>query len=151
MIGLIIFISGVETAKDIKVILLLYVVNPAKIFPLSRLAVWQLQFFCIISSWLHLHGCCVKAYLSSYILIIYFTPDSLLRSTFILDLVGVSCSHTTFHIVYCIKHHFLCINYYTLLTINLGLPMPIVAISAGIANEHYGSDNGLAHIHIAHN
>ena len=32
MIGLIIFISGVETAKDNKVVLLLYVVNPAKKF-----------------------------------------------------------------------------------------------------------------------
>ena len=49
-IGLIIFISGVETAKDIKVILLLYTVSSAKLFPLSRLVVWQLQFFCIISS-----------------------------------------------------------------------------------------------------
>ena len=35
---------------------------------------------------------------------------------------------------------------YTILTPYLGLPVPIVAIAAGIANEHYGSDNGLAHI-----
>ena len=32
MIGLIIFISGVETAKDIKVILLPYVINSDKFF-----------------------------------------------------------------------------------------------------------------------
>jgi len=29
------------------------------------------------------------------------------------------------------------------LTILLGLPVPIVAIAAGIANDHYGSENGL--------
>ena len=29
------------------------------------------------------------------------------------------------------------------LYIYLGLPVPIVAIAAGIANEHYGSENGL--------
>ena len=28
----------------------------------------------------------------------------------------------------------------------VGLPVPIVAIAAGIANKHYGSDNGLAHV-----
>ena len=88
----------------------------------------------------------MKAYLSSFILIIYFTPDYLLRSTFILDLVGVSCSHTTFHLCSLL----LCIIFYAiylqLLTPYLGLPVPIVAIAAGIAIEHYGSDNGLAHV-----
>ena len=38
------------------------------------------------------------------------------------------------------------IHNYTILTLYLGLPVPIVAITAGIANEHYGSDNGLAHV-----
>ena len=33
--------------------------------------------------------------------------------------------------------------------IQLGLPVPIVAIAAGIANEHYGSDNGLVYCVIA--
>ena len=36
--------------------------------------------------------------------------------------------------------------YKSILTPYLGFPVPIVAIAAGIANEHYGSDNGLAHI-----
>ena len=27
-----------------------------------------------------------------------------------------------------------------------GLPVPIVAIAAGIANDHYGSKNGLVYI-----
>ena len=27
----------------------------------------------------------------------------------------------------------------------LGLPIPIVAIAAGIANKHYGSERGLVH------
>ena len=27
--------------------------------------------------------------------------------------------------------------------IQLGLPVPIVAVAVGIANEHYGSENGL--------
>ena len=106
MIGLIIFVSCVETAKDIKVMLLLYIVatyvhKTCHNISLSRLVVQLLQFFCIISSWLHLCGCCVKAYLSSFILIIYFTLDFLLRSIFILDLVGVSCSHETVY-VYCL-------------------------------------------------
>ena len=99
MIGLIIFISGVETARDIKVMLLLYHKSRQNV-SLSRLVVQQLQFFCIISSWLHLCGCCVKAYLSSFILIIYFTLDFLLRSIFILDLVGVSCSHDTVYVLH---------------------------------------------------
>ena len=138
MIGLIIFISGVETARDIKVMLLLYYKSCQNV-SLSRLVVQQLQFFCIISSWLHLCGCCVKAYLSSFILIIYFTLDFLLRNIFILDLVGVSCSHETSCITYYIIN-FICIFTY------VGLPVPIVAIAAGIANKHYGSDNGLAHV-----
>ena len=29
--------------------------------------------------------------------------------------------------------------------ISLGLPIPIVAIAAGIGNEHYGSENGLVY------
>ena len=32
------------------------------------------------------------------------------------------------------------------LIIYLGLPVPIVAIAAGIANKHYGSDNGLVNL-----
>ena len=28
----------------------------------------------------------------------------------------------------------------------LGLPVPIVAIAAGISNDHYGSENGLVYI-----
>ena len=27
-----------------------------------------------------------------------------------------------------------------------GLPIPVVAIAAGIANDHYGSENGLVYI-----
>ena len=36
----------------------------------------------------------------------------------------------------------------------LGLPVPIVAIAAGISNDHYGSENGLVyiimHVHIVY-
>lgn len=34
-------------------------------------------------------------------------------------------------------------NLYFVLNTYAGLPMPIVAIAAGISNEHYGSENGL--------
>ena len=55
------------------------------------------------------------------------------------------------YIVYYLEDCFLCyvhisiINIVTLY-IYIGLPVPIVAIAAGIANKHYGSDNGLAHV-----
>ena len=40
----------------------------------------------------------MKACLSSFILIIYFTLDYFLKSIFILDLVGVSCSLEIVHV-----------------------------------------------------
>ena len=50
------------------------------------------------------------------------------------------------HVVYYFEHCFYVIYLHHKQTscVYIGLPVPIVAIAAGIANEHYGSDNGLA-------
>ena len=68
MIGLIIFVSGVETAKDIKVILLLYVVNTAnlKLFLFqvgcTAVAILLHYFFLAVFVWMLCEGIFVFIY-----------------------------------------------------------------------------------------
>ena len=73
--------SAIETAKDSKVSNIMDS-QPANIL-LSRLVAQQLQYFYIISSWLHLYGCCVKAFFSLYLSTLCFTKDFLVNGTFI--------------------------------------------------------------------
>ena len=39
----------------------------------------------------------------------------------------------------------MCLLFIIMYFVLLGLPIPIVAIAAGIANKHYGSEKGLVH------
>ena len=62
-------------------------------FYVCRLVAQQLLYCYIISSWLHLCGCCVKAYFSLYLLTMYFIKDFSSNGTSIQDQVGVSTDY----------------------------------------------------------